>query len=231
MSPPTSPGRRSPRSPKRLLIDKRLEQRDRHGREIERYRIACRGPQTPVATMSGGNQQKVIVSRWARICRTLLILDEPTRGVDVGAKAEIYRIMRELAEGGMAILMISSELTEVMGMADRVDRHARGTRLPASSRVRDPTEESIMHLATTRAAACLADVERRPAGALRDNAGLIGVVGPARRCLRSARCSPTGSPARQPPERLRAVDRSRFGQHRPDAASSSPAASTCRSDR
>ena len=85
---------------KRLLVDKRLENAIAR-QEIERYRIACRGPQTAVATMSGGNQQKVIVSRWARICRTLLILDEPTRGVDVGAKAEIYRIMRELADGGI----------------------------------------------------------------------------------------------------------------------------------
>ena len=70
--------------------------------------------------MSGGNQQKVIVARWARTSRSVLILDEPTRGVDVGAKTEIYRIMRGLAERGIAILMISSELPEVVGMSDRV---------------------------------------------------------------------------------------------------------------
>ena len=102
--------------------------------------------------MSGGNQQKVIVSRWARICRTLLILDEPTRGVDVGAKADIYRIMRELADGGLAILMISSELTEVVGMADRVIVMRQG-RITGELLAVDATEESIMHLATTGHAA------------------------------------------------------------------------------
>ena len=70
--------------------------------------------------MSGGNQQKVIVARWARTCRRVLILDEPTRGVDVGAKQEIYRIIQELADAGIAILMISSELPEIVGLADRV---------------------------------------------------------------------------------------------------------------
>jgi ABC-type sugar transport system ATPase subunit len=136
---------------KRFLIDKRLEAAIAR-REIDRYRIACRGPQTPVVTMSGGNQQKVIVARWARICRTVLILDEPTRGVDVGAKAEIYRIMRELADAGLAVLMISSELTEVIGMADRVIVMREG-RITGELQGADATEESIMHLATTERAA------------------------------------------------------------------------------
>jgi ribose transport system ATP-binding protein len=98
-----------------------------HGREheiaiseIEAYHIACRGPQGPVLTMSGGNQQKVLVARWARTSRKVIIMDEPTRGVDVGAKAEIYRIMRGLADKGLAVLMISSETSEVIGLADRV---------------------------------------------------------------------------------------------------------------
>jgi ABC-type sugar transport system ATPase subunit len=121
-------------------------------REIERYRIACRGPATPVATMSGGNQQKVIIARWARLCRSVLILDEPTRGVDVGAKADIYRIMRELAESGLAILMISSELTEIIGMADRVIVMREG-RITGELPGCDATEESIMHLATSERAA------------------------------------------------------------------------------
>ncbi len=102
--------------------------------------------------MSGGNQQKVIVSRWARICRTVLILDEPTRGVDVGAKAEIYRIMRELADRGLAVLMISSELTEVVGMADRVIVMREG-HVTGELQGPDITEEGIMHLATTERAA------------------------------------------------------------------------------
>jgi ABC-type sugar transport system ATPase subunit len=87
---------------------------------IRSYQIACRGPAQPVALMSGGNQQKVIVARWARTSRRVLILDEPTRGVDVGAKMEIYRIMQSLADQGLAILMISSELPEIVGMSDRV---------------------------------------------------------------------------------------------------------------
>jgi ribose transport system ATP-binding protein len=136
---------------KHLLIDQRLETAIAR-QQIERYRIACRGPQTPVATMSGGNQQKVIVARWARICRTVLILDEPTRGVDVGAKAEIYRIMRELCDQGLAILMISSELTEVVGMADRVIVMREG-RMAGELQGEDATEESIMHLATAEWAA------------------------------------------------------------------------------
>ncbi|WP_316172594.1 sugar ABC transporter ATP-binding protein [Bradyrhizobium sp. SZCCHNRI2049] len=120
--------------------------------EIERYRIACRGPATPVATMSGGNQQKVIIVRWARLCRSILILDEPTRGVDVGAKADIYRIMRELADSGLAILMISSEMTEVIGMADRVIVMREG-RIAGELPGCDATEESIMYLATSERAA------------------------------------------------------------------------------
>jgi len=133
------------------LIDRQNEAAIAAG-EIERYRIACRGPETPVATMSGGSQQKVIVARWARICRTVLILDEPTRGIDVGAKAEIYRIMRDLADAGVAILMISSELTEVIGMADRVIVMRQG-RVAGELTGSDVTEESIMQLATSEHAA------------------------------------------------------------------------------
>ncbi|PSJ65335.1 sugar ABC transporter ATP-binding protein [Kumtagia ephedrae] len=115
--------------------------------EIDNYRIACRGPGTPVALMSGGNQQKVIVARWARTSRKVLILDEPTRGVDVGAKTEIYRIMRGLADSGIAILMISSELPEVVGMADKVVVMREGA---ISGELSGPaiTEEAIMSLAT-----------------------------------------------------------------------------------
>jgi ABC-type sugar transport system ATPase subunit len=134
-----------------LLIDQRAEAAIAR-QQISRYRIACRGPQTAVATLSGGNQQKVIVARWARICRTVLILDEPTRGVDVGAKAEIHRIMRELADQGLAILMISSELTEVLGMADRVIVMREG-RVTGELPGEDATEADIMRLATAELAA------------------------------------------------------------------------------
>ena len=98
----------------------RGRERDAAEEAIASYQIACRGPAQPVALMSGGNQQKVVVARWARTSRRVLILDEPTRGVDVGAKMEIYRIMQSLADQGLAILMISSELPEIVGMSDRV---------------------------------------------------------------------------------------------------------------
>jgi ABC-type sugar transport system ATPase subunit len=116
-------------------------------RDIGSYNIVCQGAATPVATMSGGNQQKVLIARWARACRRLLILDEPTRGVDVGARTEIYRIMRSLATQGVAILMISSELPEVVGMSDRVYVMREGviTGLLETGTI---TEEAVMDLAT-----------------------------------------------------------------------------------
>ena len=73
-----------------------------------------------VVNLSGGNQQKVVLGKWLAMNPKILILDEPTRGIDVGAKAEIYRAMAELAEQGITILMVSSEMEEVIGMSDRV---------------------------------------------------------------------------------------------------------------
>jgi ribose transport system ATP-binding protein/rhamnose transport system ATP-binding protein/inositol transport system ATP-binding protein len=118
------------------------------GMEIASYQIACRGPRGSVLNMSGGNQQKVLVSRWARTCKKVLILDEPTRGVDVGAKAEIYRIVRQLASSGIAVLMISSELPEVIGMSDRVVVMREGVTVGELTGD-DINEEQIMQLATS----------------------------------------------------------------------------------
>jgi len=87
---------------------------------ITRFGIRARGPQQPVRQLSGGNQQKVVLGKWLATNPRILIMDEPTRGIDVGAKAEIHQLMRRLAGEGMAILMISSELPEVLGMSDRV---------------------------------------------------------------------------------------------------------------
>ena len=89
-------------------------------RQVDQLRIRSTGIAQPVETLSGGNQQKVLISRWLLRNPEILVISEPTRGIDVGAKAEIYRIMRELAAAGKAILMISSELTEVIGMSDRI---------------------------------------------------------------------------------------------------------------
>jgi ABC-type sugar transport system ATPase subunit len=89
-------------------------------RAIRRFGIRTRGPGQIVQELSGGNQQKVVLGKWLATNPRILIMDEPTRGIDVGAKAEIHLLMRKLASEGVAILMISSELPEVLGMSDRV---------------------------------------------------------------------------------------------------------------
>lgn len=89
-------------------------------REIERMHIRTRDAELEVKALSGGNQQKVVFAKWLGIAPKVLLLDEPTRGVDVGGKAEIYQIINELAQSGVAIVMVSSELPEVLAMSDRV---------------------------------------------------------------------------------------------------------------
>ncbi|PRZ16752.1 sugar ABC transporter ATP-binding protein [Nesterenkonia sandarakina] len=101
------------------------------------------------ATMSGGNQQKVAIAKWLATDPSLLIIDEPTRGIDVGTKAEVHRLLSRLAGEGMAILMISSELPEVLGMADRVLVVGEG-RISADLDRADATPEKVMHAATAR---------------------------------------------------------------------------------
>ena len=97
--------------------------------------------------LSGGNQQKLLISRWVAIGPRILLLDEPTRGVDLGAKSEIYRIMTQMARQGVAILMISSELPEVVGMSDRVYVMREGS-IAGELQAGDISQESIMTLAT-----------------------------------------------------------------------------------
>jgi len=99
------------------------------------------------ATMSGGNQQKVVIAKWLATNPTLLVIDEPTRGIDVGTKAEVHRLLSELAGQGLAILMISSELPEVLGMADRILVVCEG-RLTADISREDATPENVMRAAT-----------------------------------------------------------------------------------
>ncbi len=100
-----------------------------------------------VQNLSGGNQQKVSVGKWLFVQPDLLILDEPTRGIDVGAKYEIYTIMNRLVEQGMSIIMISSELPEVLGMSDRIYIVSSG-RITGELPIEEATQEKIMHLAT-----------------------------------------------------------------------------------
>lgn len=100
-----------------------------------------------VSNLSGGNQQKVSVAKWLFVSPQVLILDEPTRGIDVGAKYEIYTIMKRLVEEGMSIIMISSELPEILGMSDRIYVVSSG-RIAGELPVQDATQEKIMQLAT-----------------------------------------------------------------------------------
>lgn len=100
-----------------------------------------------VSTLSGGNQQKVVLAKWLATKPTLLIIDEPTRGIDVGTKSEVHRLISELAGQGLAILMISSELPEVLGMADRVLVMHEG-RIAAELDRSHATAEAVMHAAT-----------------------------------------------------------------------------------
>jgi D-xylose transport system ATP-binding protein len=100
-----------------------------------------------VDSLSGGNQQKVVISKWLMSKPKVLIMDDPTRGIDVGTKFEIYKIMNDLAEQGMAIIMISSDLVEVLGMSDRVMIMCED-RSVCTLDISEATQEKIMSLAT-----------------------------------------------------------------------------------
>ncbi|MBW8835647.1 MAG: sugar ABC transporter ATP-binding protein, partial [Burkholderia sp.] len=112
-------------------------------------RVRAASPLVKVGSLSGGNQQKVLLSRWLEIGPKVLILDEPTRGVDIGAKSEIYRIIDELAKRGIGVIVISSEMPEVIGTCDRVlvmrEGHIEGEVGGPSGR--PITQENIMALA------------------------------------------------------------------------------------
>jgi ribose transport system ATP-binding protein len=114
---------------------------------IQRLAIKTDGGGAAITSLSGGNQQKCIIARWLLINPKLLLLDEPTRGIDVGAKAEIYALIRRLAEGGMAVLMTSSELPELLTVSDRILVLCEG-RLTANFTRAEANEEVIMHAAT-----------------------------------------------------------------------------------
>ena len=114
---------------------------------IRTLRVKTPSTKTLIQDLSGGNQQKVVFSRWLLTEPDILILDEPTRGIDVGAKYEIYTLIAELAQRGKGIIMISSELPEVLGMSDRIMVMCEG-RMTGIVSGADATQETIMHLST-----------------------------------------------------------------------------------
>jgi ABC-type sugar transport system ATPase subunit len=116
---------------------------------IERLAIRCSSPRQLVNNLSGGNQQKVALAKWLALRPKLLILDEPTRGIDVGAKAEVHALIDELAHEGIGIILISSELPEVLNMSDRIIVVAEGELVGELSR-HEATQERCLELASIK---------------------------------------------------------------------------------
>ncbi|MFO7295852.1 MAG: sugar ABC transporter ATP-binding protein [Clostridia bacterium] len=131
-----------------LLID-RQEERNLTREFVKRLNIKATSYLQLVMSLSGGNQQKVMIAKWLAINPKILILDEPTRGIDVGAKAEIHNLLRELAQNGIGIILISSEMPEIIGMCDRVLVMKEG-RITGELSGHQITEENIMQLAAHR---------------------------------------------------------------------------------
>ncbi|MGW6357184.1 sugar ABC transporter ATP-binding protein [Streptomyces sp. NPDC055092] len=131
------------------LVDRR-SQRTAAARMAEQLGVRMAGLGQHVRTLSGGNQQKVVIGKWLLADIRVLILDEPTRGIDVGAKVEIYQLVNELTAAGHAVLMISSDLPEVLGMSDRVLVMAQG-RIAGELAAGEATQDSVMALAVSTA--------------------------------------------------------------------------------
>jgi ribose transport system ATP-binding protein len=134
-----------------MLVDNAAEARTA---QAQRASLSIRTPsdQTHAVTLSGGNQQKVVLGKWLSMQPAMVIFDEPTRGIDVGAKGEIYQLMRNLADGGVAILMISSDMEEVIGVSDRIAVMHEG-RISGVLDRPDFSEYNVLHLAIGEAAA------------------------------------------------------------------------------
>jgi ribose transport system ATP-binding protein len=130
------------------LIDRALEEADAQ-RQRKRLDIRCPSTTVDIGSLSGGNQQKVVLGKWLSMSPRVMILDEPTRGIDVGAKDEIYRLMRELADHGVGIMMISSDMEEIIGVSDRVAVMHEG-RIAGFLERAGLSEQSILSLAVGR---------------------------------------------------------------------------------
>jgi rhamnose transport system ATP-binding protein len=121
-------------------------------RYANRLDVRMTGVDQTASALSGGNQQKVVLAKWLATEPRILVLDEPTRGIDIGAKVEVHRIISELAASGLGIILISSDLPEVLAMSDRIVVLHEG-RITAEIARADATEEAVMYAATAQAAA------------------------------------------------------------------------------
>ena len=117
-------------------------------RFVDQMQIKTPSLNTSIENLSGGNQQKVLLARWLMTQPEILFLDEPTRGIDIGAKAEIYRLMTLLAKEGKSILMVSSEMFEILGMSDRILVMHEGKVTGILENTPDLTQETVLRYAT-----------------------------------------------------------------------------------
>jgi inositol transport system ATP-binding protein len=144
-----------------IFVDERREERDLL-RICSSVSVRMTGPEQPVAVLSGGNQQKVILARWLALNPRILLVDEPTRGIDIGAKAEVHEVLVKLAETGTAVLVVSSELPEVMAISDRIVTLSEG-RVTGEFNDATATEEALMACMTPRTAYGDASVDKAAA--------------------------------------------------------------------
>lgn len=130
----------------RLSFIQQARERELVGGYVEKLRVQTPSVEQEIGKLSGGNQQKVVLARWLAVKPKVLILDEPTRGIDVGAKAEIYSLLDELANQGIAIMLISSELPEILGLSNRI-YVMQGGRISGELSRDEATEEKVLRLA------------------------------------------------------------------------------------
>ncbi len=147
---------------------------ERAAAEVYRARLSMRAPSVdvPISSLSGGNQQKVVISKWLETRPKVLILDEPTRGIDVGSKVEVHQLVDDLAAGGMAIILISSDLPEVLAMSDRILVMREG-RQAAIFDHRDATQERILSAAMGQPSDLFPELEALDPAAATEASALI----------------------------------------------------------
>ena len=126
---------------------KTSEEKNIWKKQMDTLRVKAPSAKTLASSLSGGNQQKVVLAKWLMTEPKILLLDEPTRGIDVGAKAEIYQLINNLAKHGMAIIVVSSELPEVIGISDRIVTFCEGE-LTGEFLQQDATQEKLLESAT-----------------------------------------------------------------------------------